>query len=111
HKENHMPKYLCQGSYTEHGLKGLVKEGGSKRQSIVQHLTKEMGGKLEAFYFAFGSDDFVIILDLPSNVDMAAVALAAQASGAGKSRIPVLVLPEEIHQAPKRQVNFRPPME
>lgn len=106
-----MPKYLCQGSYTEHGLKGLVKEGGSKRQEIVEDLIKEMGGQLESFYFAFGGDDFVIILDLPSNVDMAAVALAAQASGAVKSRITVLLLPEEIDQAAKRQVNFRPPME
>ena len=106
-----MPKYLCQGSYTEHGLKGLVKEGGSKRQTVVEQLVKEMGGKLEAFYFAFGGDDFVIILDLPSNVDMAAVSLAAQASGAVKSRITVLLLPEEIDQAAKRQVNFRPPME
>jgi len=50
-----MPKYLCQGSYTEHGLKGLVKEGGSKRQAIVEQLTKEMGGKLEAFYFALAA--------------------------------------------------------
>ena len=53
-----MPKYLCQGSYTEHGLKGLVKEGGSKRQAVVEQLVKEMGGKVEAFYFAFGGDDF-----------------------------------------------------
>ena len=73
-----MPKYLCQGSYTEHGLKGLVKEGGSKRRAVVEQLAKEMGGKLDAFYFAFGGDDFVIILDLPGNVDMAAVALAAK---------------------------------
>jgi uncharacterized protein with GYD domain len=106
-----MPKYLCQGSYTEHGLKGLIKEGGSKRETMVAQLVKEMGGQLEAFYFAFGSDDFVIILDLPSNVDMAAVALAAQASGAVKSRITVLLLPEEIDQAAKTQVNFQPPME
>jgi len=106
-----MPKYLCQGSYTEHGLKGLVKEGGSKRQEVVEQLINEMGGTVEAFYFAFGNDDFVIILDLPSNVDMAAVALAAQASGAVKSRITVLLLPEEIDQAAKRHVNFRPPME
>ena len=105
-----MPKYLCQGSYTEHGLKGLVKEGGSKRQTVVEQLVKEMGGKLEAFYFAFGGDDFVIILDLPSNVDMAAVSLAAQASGAVKSRITVLLLPEEIDEAAKRHVNFRLPM-
>ena len=106
-----MPKYLVQGSYTDQGLKGLLKEGGSKRRAMVEQLAKEMGGKLEAFYFAFGSDDFVIILDLPSNVDMAAVALAAQASGAVKSRITVLLLPEEIDQAAKRQVNFRPPTE
>jgi len=110
-KENHMPKYLCQGSYTEHGLKGLVKEGGSKRRAVVEQLVKEMGGKLEAFYFAFGGDDFVIIIDLPNNIDMAAVALAAQVSGAVKSRITVLLLPEEIDQAAKRQVNFHPPME
>ena len=106
-----MPKYLCQGSYTEHGLKGIVKEGGSKRQAMVEQLVREMGGKLDAFYFSFGSDDFVIIIDLPSNVDMAAVSLAAQASGAVKSRITVLLLPEEIDEAAKSQVNFRPPME
>jgi uncharacterized protein with GYD domain len=105
-----MPKYLCQGSYTELGLKGLVKEGGSKRRTAVEEVMKEIGGKLEAFYFAFGSDDFVIILDLPSNVDMAAVALAAQASGAVKSRITVLLLPEEIDEAARRHINFRPPM-
>jgi len=42
---------------------------------------------------------------------MAAVALAANASGAVESRITVLLLPEEIDQATKRQVNFRPPTE
>ena len=55
-----MAKYLCQGSYTEQGLKGLLKEGGSKRQATVEQLAKEMGGTLEAFYFAFGSDDFAL---------------------------------------------------
>jgi uncharacterized protein with GYD domain len=104
-----MPKYLCQGSYTDHGLKGVIKEGGSKRRAVVEQLAKEMGGKLEAFYFAFGSDDFVIILDFPSNVDMAAVALAAEASGAVKSRITALLLPEEIDEAAKKQVHFQPP--
>ena len=106
-----MPKYLGQGSYTDHGLKGLLKEGGSKRRAAVEQLAKEMGGKLEAFYFALGSDDFVIILDLPGNVDVAAVALAAQASGAVKSRMTVLLTPEEVDQATKKRVNFQPPKE
>jgi uncharacterized protein with GYD domain len=105
-----MPKYLCQGSYTEQGLKGLLKEGGSKRRAMVEQLAKDLGGKLEVFYFAFGGDDFHIILDLPSSVDMTAVALVANASGAVKSRITVLLTPEEVDQATKRQVSFRPPM-
>jgi len=104
-----MPKYLVQGSYTDQGLTGVLKQGGSKRRAAVEQLAKDMGGKLEAFYFAFGSDDFVIILDLPSNMDMAATAIVAQASGTVKSRITVLMTPEEIDQAVKRKVKFRPP--
>lgn len=104
-----MPKYLVQGSYTDQGLKGLQKEGGSKRRGMVEKLAEEMGGKLEVFYYAFGSDDFVIILDLPSNIDMAATAIVAQASGMMKSRVTVLMAPEEVDQAVRRKVDFRPP--
>jgi uncharacterized protein with GYD domain len=104
-----MPKYLVQGSYTDEGLKGLLKEGGSKRRAMVEQLAKELGGKLEAFYYAFGSDDFIIILDLPINVDMAATAIVAQASGMVKSRVTVLMTPEDVDQAVQRKVDFRPP--
>lgn len=103
-----MPKYLVQGSYTEQGLKDLLKEGGSERRAMVEKLASEMGGKLETFYFAFGGDDFVIILDLPSNIDMAATALVAQASGMVKSRVTVLMAPEDVDKAVKRKVDFRP---
>jgi uncharacterized protein with GYD domain len=104
-----MPKYLIQGSYSEQGLKGLLKEGGSKRREAVEQSTKGMGGRLEAFYYAFGSDDFVIIVDLPSNVDAAALSLDAKASGAVESRITVLIPPEEVDQATKKTVEYRPP--
>lgn len=104
-----MPKYLVQGSYSDHGLGGLLKESGSKRRAMVEHLAAEMGGKLEVFYFAFGRDDFVIILDLPSNIDMAATAIVAQASGMLKSRVTVLMAPEDVDEAVQRKVDFYPP--
>ena len=104
-----MPKYLIQGSYSDQGLKGLLQEGGSKRREAVEQLTKAIGGRLEAFYYAFGNDDFVIIVDLASNVDATALSLAANASGAVKSRITVLITPEEVDQSTKKTVKFRPP--
>ncbi|MBI5303534.1 MAG: GYD domain-containing protein [Chloroflexi bacterium] len=104
-----MPKYLFQGSYTEQGLKGLLKDGGLKRREAVEQLAKGMGGRLEGFYFAFGSDDFFVIVDLPNNVNASAVALAVNASGAVKARTTVLISPEEVDQATKQTVNYRPP--
>jgi len=104
-----MPKYLIQGSYSEQGLKGLLKEGGSKRREAAEQATKEVGGRLDAYYYAFGNDDFVIIADLPSNVDASALSLNVNASGAVKSRMTVLITPEEIDQATKKTIMFRPP--
>ena len=105
-----MPKYLVQGSYTDQGLQGLLKEGGSKRRMMVEKLAEEIGGKLDVFYFAFGGDDFVIILDLPSNIDMAATAIVAQASGMVKSRVTVLMDPKDVDQAVQRKIDFHPPL-
>ena len=34
-----MPKYLVQGSYTDQGLKGLMKVGGSKRRAMVEQVS------------------------------------------------------------------------
>jgi hypothetical protein len=40
---------------------------------------------------------------------MAATAIVAQASGTVKSRVTVLMTPEEVDQAVKRKIDFRPP--
>src|SRR5436305_12561736 len=101
-----MPKYLIRGSYSDQGLKGLLEEGGSKRREAAEQSIKGLGGRLEAFYYAFGNDDFVIIVDLPSNVYASALTLAANATGSVKSRITVLVTPEEANHATKRAVKF-----
>lgn len=104
-----MPKYLIQGSYTEQGVKGVLKEGGSKRKEAVEQMMKAMGGRVEALYYAFGSDDFVIIVDAPSQVDFIAAGLIANSSGMLNVRTTVLIAPEEIDEAVKRTVKFRPP--
>lgn len=104
-----MPKYLAHASYTLEGLKGLLKDGGSKRREVVEQLFKGLGGKLEAFYYAFGDDDVFVIFDLPDNVSATAASLVINATGAAKVKITVLLTPEEIDQATKTSVNYRPP--
>lgn len=104
-----MAKYLWQVSYTQEGMKGLLKEGGTGRRAAVEQLTKELGGNVEAYYYAFGSDDVVIIGDLPDHVTTAAIAMTVAASGAAKVRTTVLMTPEEVDDATQKSVNYRPP--
>ena len=104
-----MPKYLAHASYTVEGLKGLLKDGGSKRREVVEQLTKGLGGTLEAFYYAFGDDDVFAIFDLPDNVSAMAVSMAINASGGATVKTTVLISPEEVDQATKKTVDYRPP--
>jgi len=104
-----MPKYLIRATYTTDGVKGLLKEGGSARRSAVQKMVEALGGTLEGFYFAFGDDDVILIVDGGDNVGTAAASLVASASGTVHTRVTVLLTPQEIDEAVKRGVSYRPP--
>ena len=91
-----MGKYLVIGSYTAEGAKGLLKEGGTSRRAETQRLVESLGGKLEAYYFGFGEDDFYVLADLPDNVSAAAAPLIAGATGSVRTRTIVLLTPEDI---------------
>ena len=104
-----MPKYLLQGSFTVDGVKGVLKEGGSKRRAVIEQMVRDLGGTLEAFYFAFGESDVFVIIDLPDNVSSAAVSLAVGAGGGVRASTTVLLTPEEMDQAVQKRVNYTPP--
>ena len=104
-----MAKFLFQASYTDTGLQGLLKEGGSSRRAAVDKAVEGVGGTLEAFYYAFGYTDVFAIADLPGNVDAAALALQITAAGGAKVKTTVLLTPEEIDQSAKKITDYRPP--
>ena len=104
-----MPKYLWQVSYTPEGARGLAAEGGTGRRAAVEELLNSVGGRLEAFYYAFGSEDLVVIADVPDNVSVAALRLRTAVGGAARSRTTVLLTPEEIDEASRRNVEYRLP--
>jgi uncharacterized protein with GYD domain len=104
-----MPKYLLKVSYTADGVKGVLKDGGTKRRQAAEAALKSAGGSLEAMYFAFGDDDVYCIIDAPDNVSVAAASMAIGASGLVKANTVVLLTAEEIDQAAKRTTTYTPP--
>src|SRR5215470_4273372 len=104
-----MPKYLIEASYTSEGARGLLKDGGSKRRTATEQAVKTVGGTLEAFYFAFGNRDAIIIIDAPDHAAVVATSLAVNATGAVQTRTTVLLTPEEIDQAAKKSVRYMAP--
>jgi uncharacterized protein with GYD domain len=104
-----MAKFLITASYTAEGAKGLMTEGGTGRRAVVQKMLETIGGKLEAFYFAFGKDDAYVIVDVPDNASVIAVSLAVNASGVVRISTTPLVSPDELDAASKKSVGYRAP--
>lgn len=104
-----MPKFLIQLSYTPEGVKGLLKDGGSARRKAAADVLAQFGGTIEAFYFAFGADDAVLIVEVPDYETMAAISLTVSASGTIRTRATLLLTPEQIDDAAKKHVHFRAP--
>jgi uncharacterized protein with GYD domain len=104
-----MAKYLFASRYTAVGDKGIEKEGGTSRREAVKKHLEQLGGKLEAMYFAFGDVDVYSIVDLPDNVSAAALSFAVNESGAISTKTVVLLTPEEVDAAVKKKVKFRAP--
>jgi uncharacterized protein with GYD domain len=104
-----MPKYLIAASYTHQGLQGIMREGGTGRRAALEKAIQGVGGQLEAFYFAFGDNDIYLICDAPDNASVASVALAAGAAGGATTKTIVLLTPEEVDQATRKSVDYRPP--
>ncbi|HEV3227951.1 MAG TPA: GYD domain-containing protein [Solirubrobacteraceae bacterium] len=104
-----MPKYLWTASYSPQGAEGVIQKGGSARRAAIEQLVKGAGGTLEAFYFAFGDADVVVIADLPSETTATAISMAVNATGLVALKTVPLLEPEQVDEAAKQTVDYRPP--
>jgi uncharacterized protein with GYD domain len=107
--EDKMPKFLIKAKYTSEGTRGLAKEGGTSRRATVQKIVESLGGKVEAFYFAYGEHDAYVISDFPDAAAGIALSLAVNASGLVQLSTIPLITPEEMDAARQRTVSYRGP--
>ena len=104
-----MAKYLFHGSYTESGIAGVLRDGGTGRRKAVEALAESLGGSVESMYWAFGKDDFYLICELPDHAAAAALTATTGASGAVSISTVVLLTAEDIDRAITRHPTYRSP--
>ena len=75
-------KAYIMGNYTEKAFQGFLKDPKTDRKAVVEKLTKAMGGTMHSMDIVRGSYDFVVVTDVPSFDDFAAIKLVVEASGA-----------------------------
>lgn len=104
-----MPKFLVQAKYTAEGTRGLLKDGATGRRKAVEELLASVGGKLDEFYFTYGDDDAILIIDLQNADDALSIAVTVRASGMIQSKMTPLISLDDVDRAIQRHVSFRPP--
>ncbi len=97
-----MPHYLAQVAYSTEGWQAVVKKPQNGVEAVRPAIEK-LGGKVESAWFAFGEYDVVVIYQMPSNVEAAAIAMAFAAGGACKAvkTTPLLSIEEAVEAMKK----------
>ncbi len=106
-----MPHYLIQVAYSIEGWKALVKKP-QNRIEAVRPAIERLGGKIESAWYAFGDYDVVLIVQMPSNVDAGAIAIAFAAGGGCKAvkTAPLLTIDEAVeamHKAAGSEITLQ----
>jgi len=92
-----MPIIMTHATYSPAGMKGLTQDGGTKRKAAVKQMVEAAGGKLHAFYFAYGDSDVVIIAEYPDNATAASAAKRCSALSHERLACPGTRPPGENH--------------
>ena len=119
-----MPHYLIEVAYSIGGWKALVKKPQNRVEAVrpaveklgeaeqwnhyvleweVRPAIEKLGGKIESAWFTFSDYDVVLIVQMPSNVDAGAIAIAFAAGGACKAvKTTLLLTVDEAVEAMKK---------
>ncbi len=97
-----MAYYLEQVAYSTEGWQALVKNPQNRIEAVRPAIEK-LGGKIESAWYAFGEYDVVLIIQMPNNVNAAAIAMAFAAGGACRAvkTTPLITIAEAVEAMKK----------
>jgi uncharacterized protein with GYD domain len=76
-----MAKYAFLGGYTAEAWKGMI-DNPESRKGAIQKAAQAVGASLDAIYWTFGDDDFLVIIEAPDDAAAAAIGVGVASSGA-----------------------------
>ena len=75
-----MSIYILRGRYNAEALKGMMARP-EDREAAIAKVVEKAGGKVIGYYMTFGEDDWLLIIDCPSNETALSIAIVAAAGG------------------------------
>ena len=106
-----MPTYMVQASYTSAAWNKLVQRPENRMEALTP-VVEKLGGRILAWYYAFGDYDVVVVFDVPNNISAAAFSMAIAWSGAVKEfKTTILMSPDDGFDAMllAQGAGYRPP--
>ena len=102
-------KAYIMGNYTEKAFQGFLKDPSSDRKAVVEQLTKAVGGTIHSIDIVRGSYDFIVITDVGSFDDFAAIKLVVEASGAVKNMTMLEAIDFTKATTKASKIGYKPP--
>src|SRR2546421_7004766 len=89
-----MAKFAVIGGYTAEAWSKMIDNPGD-RVAAVQKVAQAAGGKLEQFFWSFGDDDYLAIVDAPDDVTAGALSVAVGSSGSLRNLRTIKLITQE----------------
>src|SRR4051812_44976232 len=104
-----MSIYLIEVAYTSHAWSAMISNPQNRAQ-VVQMVVENLGGKLNAFWMAFGDYDVIGIIEMPDNVSAAAFSMAISGGGACRAvrTTPLLSIEDGLTAMKKASCGYKP---
>ena len=83
-------------------------KASGRRQALIKAV-QSLEGKLEACYYSMGDSDVIAIVEAPDAVSVAALSLAASATGLLRVKTTALLSVEEVDRALEKKHSYRGP--
>ncbi len=90
-----MGHYIILGSYTEQGIKNVM--DSPKRDEEARRMIEKSGGKMQ-LYYTMGECDFIAIIEMRSDEDLARFLLQVGRSGNVRTKTLKAWSESEIHK-------------